>query len=466
VGGVERRVLWFRRVERTQEERDLIVQQKGAKDIEKRTWRDWRPPEMENALIVKVDEQVGGTIHVVREPRPGELNATPCGMVGSGTVRAGSGAILGTSRSGYGAIPGTSRAGYGTIPGTSRAGYGAISREPTLTCRGNIGGSTSREGKIRDKFDNPEREGTPVNILLQSIGGDGFAKRGDRGVRTAFDRVANALLQCSVEVVKEPAPDEIARPITRDVIASLSGAPPTEIPLSIISEIRRARHLWRVKREVGASVCEELPPSDRRSFNWRPADLSSMVHSTETERVKPQTERHKSLHFRSKLEKGLGHVSSPASSPPLDESSPASSPPLDKRPPQRRACFSDREHGTPPTDAPGTSCERPGVNRSPPGREGRLLKPKARSPNPKPISSRSQLEPRNSSHEEAVLTHESGAVSKPTRQRSEQSRGRPAAEGAKVLADAPKALSEALRQEVHRTAPRDEEFLAAPKICE
>ena len=65
-----------------------------------------------------------------------------------------------------------------------------------------------------------------------------------------------------------------------------------------------------------------------------------------------------------------------------------------------------------------------------------------------------------------MLTHESGAVSKPTRQRSEQSRGRPAAEGAKVLADAPKALSEALRQEVHRTAPRDEEFLAAPKICE
>ena len=470
VGGVERRVLWFRRVERTQEERDLtavmnwgsrvvrgeerdlIVQQKGAKDIEKRMWREWRPPEMENALIVKVDEQVGGTIHVVREPRPGELNATPCGMVGSGTVRAGYGAILGTSRAGYGAIPGTSRAGYGTIPGTSRAGYGAISREPTLTCRGNIGGSTSREGKIRDMFDNPEREGTPVNILLQSIGGDGFAKRGDRGVRTAFDRVANALLQCGVEVVKEPAPDEIARPITRDVIASLSGAPPTEIPLSIISEIRRARHLWRVKREVGASVCEELPPSDRRSFNRRPADLSSMVHSTETERVKPQTERHKSLHFRSKLEKGLGHVSSPASSPPLDESSPASSPPLDKRPPQRRACFSDREHGTPPTDAPGTSCERPGVNRSPPGREGRLFKPKARSPNPKPISSRSQLEPRNSSHEEAVLTHESGAVSKPTRQRSEQSRGRPAAEGAKVLAEAPKVLLEALREDVPMTA--------------
>ena len=66
-------------------------------------------------------------------------------------------------------------------------------------------------------------------------GGGGFAKRGDRGVRTAFDRVANALLQCNVEVVKEPAPDEIARPITRDVIASFSGAPPTEIPLSIIS---------------------------------------------------------------------------------------------------------------------------------------------------------------------------------------------------------------------------------------
>ena len=71
--------------------------------------------------------------------------------------------------------------------------------------------------------------------------------------------------------------------------------------------------------------------------------------------------------------------------------------------------------------------------------EGCLLKPKARSTNLKPISSRSQLEPCNSSREESMLTHESSAVSKPTRQRSEQSRGRPAAEGAK-------ALSEALRE--------------------
>ena len=145
VGGVERRVLWFRRVERTQEERDLIVQQKGAKDIEKRMWREWHPPEMEDALIVKVDELVGGTIHVVREPRPGERNATSWGGMGFGTSRTGSGAIPGTSRSG--AIPGTSRAGYGAIPGTSRsgailgtsrAGYGAIPREPILTRRGNI----------------------------------------------------------------------------------------------------------------------------------------------------------------------------------------------------------------------------------------------------------------------------------------------------------------------------------------
>ena len=337
-----------------------------------------------------------------------------------------------------------------------------------------MAGYTSREGKIRDMFDNPEREGTPVNILLQSIGGGGFAKRGDRGVRTAFDRVANALLQCNVEIVKEPAPNEIARPITRDVIASLSGAPPTEIPLSIISEIRRARHLWRAKREAGASVCEELPPSDGPN-DRRPIDLSSVVRFTETERLKPQAERVGNLLSRSKKAMGLGHESTPISSPPLDTS-----------PAQRRACFSERE-GTPPTDAPGTSCgtrpaentscgTRPGVNRSPPGREGRLLKPKARSPILQPISSRSQLEPCNSSREESKLTHES--KSKPTRQRSEQSRGRPAAEGAKVLADAPKALSEALRQEVHRTAlreieeemprtaPHDEESLAAPKICE
>ena len=145
VGGVERRVLWFRRVERTQEERDLtavmnwgsrvvrgeerdlIVQQKGAKDIEKRMWREWRPPEMEDALIVKVDELVGGTIHVVREPRPGERIATSWGGLGF---------AYGTSRAGSGAIPVTTRS--GAIPGTSRAGSGAIPREPILTRRGNF----------------------------------------------------------------------------------------------------------------------------------------------------------------------------------------------------------------------------------------------------------------------------------------------------------------------------------------
>jgi len=426
VGGVERRVLWFRRVERTQEERDLIVQQKGAKDIEKRTWRDWRPPEMEDALIVKVDEQVGGTIHVVREPRPGERIATSWGGMGFGT-----------------SLNETSWGGMGF--GTSRAGAGTIPREPILTRPGNMAGATSREGKIRDMFDNPEREGAPVNILLQSFGGDGFAKRGDRGVRTAFDRVANALLQCNVEVVKEPAPDEIVRPITRDVIASLSGAPPTEIPLSIISEMRRARHLWRVKREAGASVCEELPPSDRPN-DRRPIDLSSVVRFTETERFKPQAERFKNLLLRSKSAMGLGRESSQSRSQSQSqsqsqgrESSPVSSPPLDMKLAQRRAGFSEREHGTPPADAPGTSCERPDVNRSPPGRVEHLLKSKARSPNLKPISSRSQLEPCNSSREESMLTHESSAVSKPMRQRSEQSRGRPVAEGAK-------ALSEALRE--------------------
>ena len=127
VGGVERRVLWSRRVERTQEERDLIVQQKGAKDIEKRTWREWHPPEMEDALIVKVDELVGGTIHVVREPRPGERIATSWGGLGF---------AYGTSRAGSGAIPVTTRS--GAIPGTSRAGSGAIPREPILTRRGNF----------------------------------------------------------------------------------------------------------------------------------------------------------------------------------------------------------------------------------------------------------------------------------------------------------------------------------------
>ena len=83
---------------------------------------------------------------------------------------------------------------------------------------------------------------------------------------------------------------------------------------------------------------------------------------------------------------------------------------------------------------------------------GRLLKPKARSPNLKTISSRSQLEPCNSSREESMLTHTDARIERHVEAHAsalfEQSRGRPVAEGAK-------ALSEALREGgAHDSAPR------------
>lgn len=74
VGGIERRVLWYRRVERTQEERDAIAEAKGDhKVISKKGWREWSPPALENVLIVRVDEEVGGMIHIERDAKPGEV---------------------------------------------------------------------------------------------------------------------------------------------------------------------------------------------------------------------------------------------------------------------------------------------------------------------------------------------------------------------------------------------------------
>lgn len=64
-------------------------------------------------------------------------------------------------------------------------------------------------GKIRETFENPEREPSSLAVLGKTLGDEAFAHRGDRGVRTAFDRVGNALTAAAVEVIKEPAlPDD------------------------------------------------------------------------------------------------------------------------------------------------------------------------------------------------------------------------------------------------------------------
>ena len=74
VDGVERRVLWYRRAERSQGELSKIAERKGAKDaevhaqkqIEKVGWHEWRPPLVEDAEIMKVEEAVGGVVRIER----------------------------------------------------------------------------------------------------------------------------------------------------------------------------------------------------------------------------------------------------------------------------------------------------------------------------------------------------------------------------------------------------------------
>ena len=67
IDGVERKVKWQRKVERNSEERERIVREKGLKKFERFEWREWRPGNLTIAEIVKVEEEVGGVVRVLRE---------------------------------------------------------------------------------------------------------------------------------------------------------------------------------------------------------------------------------------------------------------------------------------------------------------------------------------------------------------------------------------------------------------
>ena len=70
VDGVPRGVLWSRRVEYSLEEKKEILATKGkSKAIDKTHWVEWRPDELKEAVIKRVDEEVGGLVIVERDSR-------------------------------------------------------------------------------------------------------------------------------------------------------------------------------------------------------------------------------------------------------------------------------------------------------------------------------------------------------------------------------------------------------------
>ena len=70
VDGVPRGVRWSRRVEYSLEEKKEILENKGkSKAIDKTHWVEWKPEELTDAVIKRVDEEVGGIIVVERESR-------------------------------------------------------------------------------------------------------------------------------------------------------------------------------------------------------------------------------------------------------------------------------------------------------------------------------------------------------------------------------------------------------------
>ena len=84
------------------------------------------------------------------------------------------------------------------------------------------------------QFENPERELSSLAVLAQGLGTSPFASiKG--GTRKSFDRVGHALAAANVEVDMDSA----FKGSCND-IASASVALPSEIPLSIVSQVRRS----------------------------------------------------------------------------------------------------------------------------------------------------------------------------------------------------------------------------------
>ena len=118
IDGVERPVQWQRRVERSVEECEKIVAEKGlTKQIDKFEWRQWKPGDLSDVLIVKVDEKIGGAVTVQRdaqvptfsrsntetaratmlEPPPSSLLVVCIVQVGQGKLRQANGSAMSRS---------------------------------------------------------------------------------------------------------------------------------------------------------------------------------------------------------------------------------------------------------------------------------------------------------------------------------------------------------------------------------
>jgi hypothetical protein len=111
-----------------------------------------------------------------------------------------------------------------------------------------MGATTSRGGRSVVQFENPEREMGELAILERGLGAGAFAS--DKGgARVAFDKFAAPLATANVEITTE----QVVRGSMTD-IAQTPRMLPTEVPMDVASAVRRARHLWRGKRDKTAGT--------------------------------------------------------------------------------------------------------------------------------------------------------------------------------------------------------------------
>ena len=189
INGVERRMRWSRHVQRAD---STMVE---GKEWRRKMgfgmeWTEWKPPDVQNAEILRVESEVGGVVRLSRA-ETGANNASAAAAAGGGANMRASVSI----------------------------------KSDTLT------------------FDNPEAAGARLGVLDLGVGtfeGKGKA----RVVVRTKDRIGDELVSVGANIEEKPSELNGSRSdfAQRELVRL-----PGEIPPTTIQAIRSARHLWRSK---------------------------------------------------------------------------------------------------------------------------------------------------------------------------------------------------------------------------
>ena len=250
VNGVERQVMWQRRVERSKQDIQVLEEIVGiGKQVEKIAWKVWSPEPCIDALIVKVDPQLDGLVRIQRGV--GDLSTSDGSPGGEGAKE------VGFTRDGSPGGEGAKEVGF------AREGWG-------YDKEGGVQRSSLRAGIFAglSQFENPARQESRLCVLEQGLDEGAFLgkSRAERVVKTP-DKVGDVLADLHVELPNWPRS-----------VSSLLDVPhlPDDLferPafLHILSE---ARPLWRPRTHEAVK--------DERSTKQRRSSCAGIGHRSST----------------------------------------------------------------------------------------------------------------------------------------------------------------------------------------